>query len=76
MRFVVCIKADKFGDFSGDDLTIARLYEVIDDNNAQGLLRLIDDSGEDYLYPADFFETVELSAQTAQRLHNAVLSNR
>ncbi len=74
MKFVVCVKKDELGDFSSDDLTIGRLYEVLENKDAQGMLRVIDNSSEDYLYPADYFETVEISIQTAERLHNAVLS--
>jgi len=74
MKFVVCVKKDELGDFSSDDLTIGRLYEVLENKDAKGMLRVIDNSGEDYLYPADCFETVEISIQTAERLHNAVLS--
>jgi hypothetical protein len=76
MKFVVCLKTKGLGDFSSDDLTIGRLYEVLEDNDAQDMLRLIDDSGEDYLYPADYFEAIEISIPTAERLHNAVLMAR
>ncbi len=71
MKFVVCMDNTHFGDFSGDDLTIGHLYEVIDDVDRHNMLRIIDDSGEDYLYPAVLFETVNLSANTAERLHRA-----
>jgi hypothetical protein len=74
MKFVVCVKKNELGDFSSDDLTIGRLYEIIENQDAHGMLRIIDDSGEDYLYPADCFEAVEISLQTAERLHHAVLS--
>jgi hypothetical protein len=59
-----------FGDFSTDDLTIGRLYEVIGDVDAHGMIRIIDDSGEDYLYPAKLFERVEILDSTAERLHS------
>ncbi|MDP3588995.1 MAG: hypothetical protein Q8R54_00445 [Methylobacter sp.] len=35
------------------------------------MLRIIDDSGEDYIYPAVLFESVEISDSTAERLHHA-----
>ena len=70
MKFVLCIKREDFGDFSAEDLTLGRLYEVLEDADDQGMLRVRDNSGEDYLYPAQFFETVSLSEQTAQRLHD------
>lgn len=71
MRFVVCIDNAELGDFSADDLTIGRLYEVIDDVDEHGMLRIIDDSGEDYLYPAVLFESVEIPDSAAERLHQA-----
>jgi len=69
MKFVVCLENEPLGDFSSDDLTIGRLYEVIDDIDMHGMLRIIDDSGEDYLYPAKLFEPLEIPIKTAERLH-------
>jgi hypothetical protein len=69
MKFVVCISREGCGDFSADDLTLGRLYEVIAAADPHGMLRIIDDSGEDYLYPSNLFEAVEMQAQTASRLH-------
>ena len=49
--FVVFINTADFGDFSADDLLLGRCYEVL---AAEGdWLRIIDESGEDYLYPAE-----------------------
>ncbi len=69
MKFVVCVSREGFGQFSADDLTLGRLYEVVAPADAKQMLRVIDDSGEDYLYPANLFASVELQAPTAQRLH-------
>ncbi|MBS3916468.1 MAG: hypothetical protein KGZ31_02110 [Sulfuritalea sp.] len=69
MKFVVCISREGFGDFSTNDLTLGRLYEVLAPADDHGMLRIIDDSGEDYLYPAGLFETVEVMETTAARLH-------
>lgn len=69
MKFVVCITREGFGDFSTDDLTLGRLYEVVSPADSHGMLRVIDDSGEDYLYPAALFEAVEVRDETASRLH-------
>lgn len=72
MRFVVCIDNTEPGDFSADDLTVGRLYEtVINDVDVHGMLRIIDDSGDDYLYPAVLFESMEIPDSTAERLHHA-----
>jgi hypothetical protein len=70
MKFVVCVSREGFGEFSADDLTLGRLYEVLTPADDRGMLRVIDDSGEDYLYPVGFFEAVEVRDETASRLHN------
>ena len=38
-----------------DDLSVGMLYRLLPDEAAaaEGLVRVVDDSGEDYLYPAD-----------------------
>lgn len=69
MNFVVCISRENCGDFSTDDLTLGRLYEVLAPIDSHGMIRITDDSGEDYLYPGDLFETIEVKQQTASRLH-------
>ena len=39
-------------------LEVRKLYAVVDDSSAEpdDLIRVIDESGEDYLYPARLFE--------------------
>ncbi len=69
MKFVVCLSREGFGEFSTDDLTLGRLYEVLASADGRDMLRIIDDSGEDFLYPASLFEAVEVQEQTATRLH-------
>ena len=69
MKFVVCVSREGFGEFSADDLTLGRLYEVLSPTDSHGMLKIIDDSSEDFLYPESLFETVELEQKTATRLH-------
>ena len=69
MKFVVCISREGFGEFSADDLTLGRLYEVIAPADSHEMLRVVDDSGEDYLYPVKLFEDVDVREETATRLH-------
>lgn len=69
MIFVVCVSREDCGELSTDDLTLGRLYELIAPVDCHGMIRIIDDRGEDYLYPAALFETVDLQEQTATRLH-------
>jgi hypothetical protein len=49
-------------------LELHKLYRILPDDDAaqDGDLRVIDESGEDYLYPADYFIVVEFP-QAIQR---------
>ena len=69
MKFMVCVSREGLGEFSADDLTLGRLYEVISPADNQDMVRVIDDSGEDYLYPISLFDAVEVREPTATRLH-------
>jgi hypothetical protein len=52
------------------DLEPLKLYRVIDDPDAResGCIRIIDGSGEDYLYAADRFMPLELAAPAEEQL--------
>jgi len=65
-KFVVCVANTGYE----ASLELRKLYESLPDRQAQklGQVRIIDESGEDYLYPAEFFEAVELSAPVEKRL--------
>ena len=43
-------------------LEVRKIYEVLPDEKAakHGLVRIIYESGEDYLYPQDFFVSIEI----------------
>ena len=64
-RFVLCLCND-----GADDLEPRKVYQVLSDAAAarEGLARVIDESGEDYLYPAEFFVRVKLPAAVSRRL--------
>jgi len=64
-RFAVCVANDDC-----DDLTLGMLYRVLSDATAsvEGLLRIVDDSGEDYLYPSGRFVQVEVPEAEVPRL--------
>jgi hypothetical protein len=55
---VVCVANDGYP----ASLELHKIYRVIDDVDAQqdGDLRIIDESGEDYLYPAKWFVSVKI----------------
>ncbi len=51
-------------------LEIRKIYEVIADKTAEKhhQLRIIDESGEDYLFPEDYFAPVRLPSITKAKL--------
>jgi hypothetical protein len=63
--FAVCIANDGF-----DDLSTGMLYRVLPDDAAalEDMLRIIDDSGEDYLYPSRRFVIVEVPQADEKKL--------
>lgn len=52
-KFAVCIKNSEYP----ASLELHKIYRVVSDEEAmrQGDLRVVDESGEDYLYPAAWF---------------------
>lgn len=45
---LICISCEGLGEFSADDLTVGCRYEALAPVDDQGMVRVIDDSGEDY----------------------------
>ena len=68
-RFAICLKNK-----GSEDLTVRKVYQVLPDENAakKGLLRLIDESGEDYLYPASYFFLIDLPQKVERTLRQRV----
>jgi hypothetical protein len=56
-RFLVCVR-----NTGCNDLELRKLYERLPDAVAkrEGYVRVVDESGEDYLYPDSYFVGVEL----------------
>ncbi len=63
--FAVCLSNEGCA-----DLVTWKVYRVLPDARSSelGCLRVVDESGEDYLYPASRFETVALSEEARSRL--------
>jgi hypothetical protein len=53
-----------------DDLEKRKVYRVIPDGKAEedGYVRVVDESGEDYLYPATYFVCVQLPQEAQQAI--------
>jgi hypothetical protein len=66
--FVVCVHNEGYD----ASLEIRKIYRTVADPESlqSGLVRVIDESGEDYLYPVAWFQPISLSPrlQSALRL--------
>ena len=65
-RYVLCVDNSDYS----VSLTVRKIYRVIPDEmgEAVGMIRVIDETGEDYLFETDRFVPVELSADAAAAL--------
>jgi hypothetical protein len=68
--FVICLSEDK----QGDSLTQHKIYQALPDEKAaqHGYLRIIDDSGEDYLYTSGFFKAISLPVEIEEAILHPV----
>jgi len=68
-RFAICLKNK-----GCEDLIVRKVYQVLPDEKAEakGLLRVVDESGEDYLYPASFFFLIDLPQKIERSLRQRV----
>ena len=67
-KFALCIENKDC-----EDLEKRKIYQVLPDEKAEkeGYLRIIDESGEDYLYPQSYFILVQLSREAQEALQAA-----
>ena len=65
ISFAVCIANAGY-----EDLQVCKVYRILADAKAAevGCLRVIDESGEDYLYPAARFLVLQLPEAVRERL--------
>ena len=65
-KFVVCIKNEEYQ----ASLELFKIYHVLPDEDAiiDGDLRVVDESGEDYLYPSDYFIPIEVPIDVEQAI--------
>jgi len=57
-----------------EDLEKRKIYQVVRDEEAEkeGYFRIIDESGEDYLYPQSYFVLVKLPREAQEALRIAI----
>lgn len=63
-QFAVCIWNEGYE----ESLEPRKIYEVLEDSKAaqHGMLRVIDEEGEDYLYPKEWFLPIQLPESIEQ----------
>jgi hypothetical protein len=63
-QFLLCIKNEGYP----ASLELRKVYQALPDPVAasRGFVRVVDESGEDYLYPSDWFVAVELPQAAAR----------
>jgi len=64
-QFAICVRNK-----DAEDLEVRKVYEVLRDarGTKDGYVRVIDESGEDYLYPGAFFLSIELPRGASRSL--------
>jgi hypothetical protein len=68
-RYLLCVRNDNYP----ASLEVRKVYNSIRDSKAAAkhFVRVIDESGEDYLYPADYFVSIELPRSARKALAGA-----
>jgi hypothetical protein len=68
-KFLLCVSNESYP----ASLEVREVYRALPDPVAasRGFVRVIDESGEDYLYPADYFVPVELPRAAARMFADA-----
>jgi hypothetical protein len=68
-RFVVCIDNAAYP----ASLELHKIYRVVADPDieADGDIRIVDESGEDYIYPHSYFASIDVPTAVAESLLKA-----
>ena len=61
--YAVCVRNDEC-----EDLELRKIYLILPDKRAarDGYIRVVDESGEDYLYPESYFVSIRLPQRAQQ----------
>lgn len=68
-QFVICMNNTGYA----ASLEVRKIYQVVPDKEAfaHNMLRVIDESGEDYLYPIEYFTSIELPSSVQRAFAQA-----
>jgi hypothetical protein len=63
-RYVLCVSNNKYP----ASLEVRKIYAYVPDPKAEshGEIRVVDESGEDYLYPSDLFIPIEVPQEATR----------
>lgn len=61
--FAICVRNEEC-----EDLELRKVYRILPDKRAgeEGYVRVVDESGEDYLYPQSYFVSIRLPQKARQ----------
>ena len=67
-QLVVCVRNE-----GSEDLELRKIYQALPDEAAaeDGYVRVVDESGEDYLYPKEYFVEADLPGSTEKAIIEA-----
>jgi hypothetical protein len=70
-RFAICVNNSEYP----ASLELHKIYRVLPDKDAErdGDLRVVDESGEDYLYPAEYFVVITVPREPARILNKSLI---
>jgi hypothetical protein len=65
-RFAVCVRNEGYE----SSLELHKIYRLVPDHDAdkEGDVRVVDESGEDYVYPAEWFVPIDVTEAVLQSL--------
>ena len=68
-KYVVCVRNDGIP----ASLEMRKIYQLLPDAGSEqsGMIRVVDESGEDYLYPRGWFVPIDLSVELQSALRIA-----
>jgi len=68
-KFVICLNNKDYP----ASLEVRKLYERVEDETADklGQIRIVDESGDDYLYPSDLLQPISLPTAIEELVANS-----
>lgn len=70
-RYAICINDGGYV----DDLKVRTVYQVLPDESAakSNYLRIVDETGEDYLYPAAYFVLIDVPREVREAFRSPMI---